>query len=206
MVVTPTRARRPQQLLSEVSVFRIACNIVAIVVAGLFASISDTQAQARPGGAPSSTMSGHVPPPKSRGDGAAADAPVGIAAQVQVTLERTADDLRINAGQQKAWDAYATRVMRLADDIARARFAARDAQSDTATAPQVFDRINEIAQNRLTAVEEIVEAGRALYARLSPEQQRLADRKLALVALTLASGVAPAAGGRNDDGSAPKRP
>ena len=70
------------------------------------------------------------------------------------------------------------------------------AQSDGVTAPQVFDRISVIAQNRLTAVEEIVEAGRALYERLSPEQQRLADRQLALVALTLASGVAPAAGGK----------
>jgi hypothetical protein len=113
-----------------------------------------------------------------------------------VTLERTADDLRINAGQQKAWDAYASRVLRLADDIARARFATREAQGDGVTAPQVFDRIGEIAQNRLAAVEEIVDAGRALYARLSPEQQRLADKKLAQVALTLASGVAPSIGGK----------
>jgi hypothetical protein len=141
-------------------------------------------------------MTTHVPPPKPNPEARGADSAVGLTAQVQVTLERTADDLRINAGQQKAWDAYASRVLRLADDIARARFATREAQGDGVTAPQVFDRIGEIAQNRLAAVEEIVDAGRALYARLSPEQQRLADKKLAQVALTLASGVAPSIGGK----------
>jgi hypothetical protein len=189
---------------SEVSVFRIASSVLAIVAAGALVHAQEAQAQSHPtpSGTPSSNMTTHVPPPKTNPDARSADNPVGLTAQVQLTLDRTADDLRINAGQQKAWDAYATRVLRLADDISRARFAAREAQSDTVTAPQVFDRIGEIAQNRLTAVEEIVDAGRALYARLSPEQQRLADRKLALVALTLASGVAPAAG----DGAAPRKP
>ena len=178
--------------------FRIASSVLAIVAAGALAHATETQAQSHPtpGGTPSSNMTTHVPPPKTSPDARGADSAVGLTAQVQVTLERPADDLRINAGQQKAWDAYASRVLRLADDISRARFATREAQGDGVTAPQVFDRIGEIAQNRLAAVEDIVEAGRALYARLSPEQQRLADRKLALVALTLASGVAPAAGGK----------
>jgi len=187
-----------------VFVFRTASTILAIAVAGAFAQVGEAQAQNKPSpvGTPSSNMTSHVPPPKTNPDARSADAPGNLAAQVQLNLDRTADDLRINAGQQKAWDAYATRIMRLADDISRARFATREAQGEGVTAPQVFDRIGEIAQNRLTAVEEIVEAGRALYARLSPEQQRLADRKLAQVALTLASGVAPAAG----DGAPSRKP
>ena len=53
------------------------------------------------------------------------------------------EELRINAGQQKAWDAYATRVIRLADDVARARFATRELEGTAITAPQLFDRITE---------------------------------------------------------------
>ena len=182
---------------------------VALIAVAIAAALAGAQAGAQmPRGGPGASGSSgatHLPPTKPAQDPRAADVPVSLTAQVQATLERTADELRINAGQQKAWDAYATRVVRLADDIVRARFAIRDMQSGTVTAPQLFDRINETAQNRLTAVEEIVDAGRALYDKLTPDQQRMADRRLALVALSLTSGVAPAAGGR-DDGPPPKRP
>jgi hypothetical protein len=134
------------------------------------------------------------PCPRPNLDAGAADPAVGLTASAgDIERRGRSADQRRPAG---AWDAYASRVLRLADDISRARFATREAQGAGVTAPQVFDRIGVIAQNRLAAVEDIVEAGRALYERLSPEQQRLADRKLALVALTLASGVAPAAGGK----------
>ena len=174
---------------------RIAVAIIAVAMTILLAG---AQAAAQMPGKAQGGSSGasHLPPTKPVQDARAADAPVSLTAQVQATLDRTADELRINAAQQKAWDAYATRVLRLAEDISRARFAIRDMQSGTATAPQLFDRITETAQNRLTAVEEIVDAGRAVYDKLTPEQQRLADRRLPLVALSLTSGVAPAAGAR----------
>ena len=181
---------------------RSAVAIIAFAIAGSLAAASESYGQSRPGGSQGSASgASHLPPPKSTPDAKKADAPVSLSAQVQETLSRTADELRINGSQEKAWNAYATRVIRLADDISRARFAMRDAQSEGVTAPQLFDRIAETAQNRMTAVEEIVDAGRALYATLSPTQQRLADKQLAAVVLSLASGIAPAPGAKNDDGS-----
>ena len=110
---------------------------------------------------------------------------------MQSNLYKLEDELRISAGQQKAWNTYATRVIRLADDVARARFALRDLEGTAITAPQLFDRNVESQQNRLTAIEDVVEAGRELYQKLSVEQQRLADRRLALVAMAIVSGVPP---------------
>jgi hypothetical protein len=185
---------------------RIAVAIVAVAMTGALGAVP--AAGQMPGGGRSqsgSSGASHLPPMKSAADSRAADAPVGLIAQVQQNLDRTADELRITAGQQKAWDAYATRVVRLADDIARTRYTIRDVQSGNLTAPQLFDRITETAQNRLTAIEDIAEAGRALYDRLTPDQKQMADRRLAAIALSLASGVAPSTGGR-DDAAPPKRP
>ena len=162
---------------------------------------TQTLAQTSGGKSGGGLSTSHLPPVRPVPDGKA-DAPVSLTAQVQVSLERTADDLRINAAQEQLWNAYATRVMRLAEDISRARYVPRDIQIENFSAPQVFDRITDVAQNRLTAVEEIADAGRALYARLSPDQQRIADRRLAGIALSLASGTPP--GGRNDESVAGK--
>jgi len=172
-------------------VYRIAIAAIVIGLAGMLSAMrADAQGGARPSG-PSSVSTGHIPPPKNSPDVRNADSPGSLGGQVQLNLSRLEEDLRINAGQQKAWDAYASRVIRLADDVARARFATRDLEGTAITAPQLFDRITETAQNRMTAIEDIVEAGRALYVKLTPEQQKLADRRLALVAMSLASGVPP---------------
>jgi hypothetical protein len=188
----------------EFNVIRIASATLALALAAMLAAAN---AEAQYGGSRGSPGAGqvsgsHLPPSRNTQDPRAADGPVSLAGQVQVNLDRLGEDLRINAAQQKLWDAYATRVIRLADDVSRARFAAREPQAENMTAPQLFDRATEIAQNRLTAVEEIVEAGRALYARLSTEQQRIADRRLAAVAMALASGMPPGAA-RPDDGTPP---
>ncbi len=185
---------------------RSTAAIIAFAIAGSLAAAPDSYAQARPGGAQgSSSGASHLPPPKSMQDPKKADGPVGLTAQVQATLERTADDIRINAAQEKAWNVFATRVIRLADDISRARFAVRAEEGEGVTALQLFDRISETAQNRQTAVEEIVEAGRDLYAKLSPTQQKFADKRLTVVVQSLASGVAPPPAARIDDGSHARR-
>jgi LTXXQ motif family protein len=94
--------------------------------------------------------------------------------------------------QRAAWNAYADKVLRLADDMTRSRFAARTSTRLTeATAVQQLDQLAGSARNRLTAVEEIVEAGKALYATLTSEQKAIADRKLALPMLSLATGASP---------------
>jgi hypothetical protein len=62
-----------------------------------------------------------------------------------------------------------------------------------------IDQTVDVARNRLTALEDIASAAKALYARLTPEQQSLADARLAttLPTTTVAGfGGAPDAGGR----------
>jgi hypothetical protein len=148
------------------------------------------------GGSPS-----HLPDPK-RG-GPVAEGPVSLQYQVQVQLEDLQDALRLTPAQQGIWGAYSDRLLKLADDIARARFVRRATGEDTAL--QQFDRLADVAHNRMTAVEDIAEAGKALYSSLSPDQKRTADRRLALIALQLAgSGTAVPVGG--EGGSSGKRP
>ena len=53
------------------------------------------------------------------------------------------------------------------------------------TAPKRLDALADMARNRLTAVEDIVDAGKALYASLTPAQKEVADRRLALPLATL---------------------
>lgn len=186
---------------------RIAIAIIAVVVTGTLAAaqaVAQSPGGSRPGG-PSGVSTPHIPPPRQSPDKRDADSPTSLGGQAQANLNRLEEDLRINAAQQKAWDAYATRIIRLADDVTRARFATRDLEGTSITAPQLFDRITDTAQNRLTAIEEIVEAGRALYAKLSTEQQKLADRRLALVAMSLVSG-APPPGARPETPPAGGRP
>lgn len=131
----------------------------------------------------------HLPAGK-RADTPAADGPVSLQGQVQIQLEDLQDALRLTPAQQGSWGAYSDRLLKLADDIARARFVRRATGDDNAL--QQFDRLADIAHNRMTAVEDIAEAGKALYASLSPEQKRTADRRLALIALQLAgSGTTP---------------
>ncbi len=122
-----------------------------------------------------------------------ADTPASLAGQVQMQLGRLEEDLRISAAQQAAWDAYANKVIRFADDVARARFAARSAPDPNSTVPQQLDRLADAARNRLAAVEEIAEAGKALYGVLAPDQKSTADRRLAAITQPLVAGGALAA-------------
>lgn len=130
-------------------------------------------------------------PGKTR-DRPAADTLSASGAPVLVQLDKLEDDLKLTPQQRAAWNAYADKVLRLADDMTRSRFAARTStQLAEATAAQQLDQLAGSARNRLTAVEEIVEAGKALYAMLTSEQKAIADRKLVLPMLSLATGASP---------------
>jgi len=91
-----------------------------------------------------------------------------------------------------AWRAYTDKVQKLADDTTRIRFEARTAVPGPSSAIQQLDEIAAQMRNRRTAVDEIVESGRALYATLTPEQKLIADRRLSPVVSLLATGVAQA--------------
>ena len=96
------------------------------------------------------------------------------------------DDLKLAPGQRAAWNAYARRVLQLADDVARNRNTLRFLKGP---APEQLDFVAQTLRNRLTAVEDIVDAGKALYAVLTPLQREIADGRLARIAIPL---IAPA--------------
>ena len=113
---------------------------------------------------------------------------------VEVTLHEFHEDLKLSAGQEAAWDAYVERIRALMNDIVRERVQREKAQIGVL---QRVDRVVDMARDRLTAVEDIAIAAKSLYARLTPEQQQVADPRLAnIIAIPLASSVTRAGSGR----------
>jgi hypothetical protein len=140
----------------------------------------------------------HLPPPKPL-NMPEATVPMTLQSAVQYRLELLEEDLRVRPEQQKAWLNYRDRVLKLAEDAQRT---ARTAQTGDMSAPQRLDRLGDIARDRLTAIEDIVDAGKQLYAVLTPGQQGVADRRLAVPAMVLVSAEPNTAGAR---GGAPAK-
>lgn len=109
-------------------------------------------------------------------------------------LQLLREDLKLTGVQQPLWDAYADKVSALAADISRERGRLRATLQLKAL--QRIDQSVDVARNRLTVLEEIASAAKALYGRLAPEQQSIADARLAttLPTNTVALGGAPDAG------------
>lgn len=96
---------------------------------------------------------------------------------LEQTIEELRTDLNLRPTQVPAWETYIGKARLLASDIARERLQAT--ASTQTSALKLIDRSVDAARNRLTALEEIGEAGKALYALLTPEQQAIADPRLA---------------------------
>lgn len=86
-------------------------------------------------------------------------------------------DLKLTPDQESLWKSYADKVIALAADILRER--SRIQATLQMKSLQRIDQSMDVARNRLTALEDIASAAKALYARLTPEQQALADARLA---------------------------
>jgi len=110
-----------------------------------------------------------------------------VLSAVQYRLELLEEDLRLMPEQRAAWLAYRERVLKLAEDAQRSM---RTALAGEMPAPKRLDRLADIARDRLTAIEDIVDAGKNLYATLTPGQQSVADRRMAVPVMALA-GVEP---------------
>jgi len=117
---------------------------------------------------------------------------------LELTLHEFQEDLKLRPDQEPLFEAYAEKIRDLAADVARER------RQPPATAAKLgllqrIDHNVDSMRNRLAGVEEIADAARALFVKLSPEQQGLADPRLAnLMLLPLAgtgTGVASGAGG-----------
>ncbi|MFO1323923.1 MAG: Spy/CpxP family protein refolding chaperone [Burkholderiales bacterium] len=138
--------------------------------------------------------------PRPAQNAGARPAGANLAELVNLRVAQLEEDLNLTAAQLPAWNAYRDRVMRMLDDQRRG---ARISAAET-TAPKRLDGLADIARNRLAAVEDIVDAGKSLYAVLTPEQRAIADRRLALPLATL-SGQETGGDARGDD-PLPARP
>ena len=116
---------------------------------------------------------------------------------VNLRVSQLEEDLNLTAAQLPLWNAYRARVQSMLDDMRRG---ARVSASET-NAPNRLDSLADSARNRSTAVEDIVDAGKALYAALTPQQKEVADRRLALPLATLTGND----GGAARDDRAPRK-
>jgi hypothetical protein len=112
--------------------------------------------------------------------------------QAQAQLLELEEDLRLAPAQRVAWSAYSNKVRQLADDVIRNRNALRFPKGP---APEQLDFVTETLRNRLTAVEDIMDAGKALYTVLTPAQRSIADDRLARIAIPLIAPMASIQGG-----------
>ena len=105
------------------------------------------------------------------------------AAQGKAGKPELQEDLKLVPEQQPLFDAYAETVRGLANDVVRERQRQSAAKAASVSLLERIDRNVDALRNRLTAVEDIAQAAKALYARLNPEQQRAADPRLATLML-----------------------
>jgi hypothetical protein len=109
---------------------------------------------------------------------------------LEVTLHEFHEDLKLSPAQEPAWESWSDKVHALAGDIARERGRSRSAAQGSVL--QRIDLAVDAARNRLTALEDIAQAAKALYAGLSAEQQRVSDPRLAnVMSIPLAAGAPP---------------
>lgn len=120
-----------------------------------------------------------------QGKGAAQEPQVDM---LEVTLHEFYEDLKLSPAQEPAWQSWSDKVRALAGDIARERSRGR-----TAAQGSVLQRVDlavDAARNRLTALEDIAQSAKALYAGLSAGQQQMADPRLAnIMSIPLAMGA-----------------
>ena len=128
--------------------------------------------------------------PGDERDPAQAAAQAGIAEQARYQLRELEEDLKLVPAQRSGWVAYADKVQRLADDVVRNRNAVRFPKG---TAPEQLEFVAETLRNRLTAVEDIADAGKSLYATLAPDQKAIADGRLARISIPLIVPAQPVA-------------
>ena len=118
-----------------------------------------------------------------------------------MSIARLRDDLKLTNAQQILFDKYVDKIATLGDDIQRGQVTLRSTKNVELASPQQFGQMIDLARNRLTAVEDIAEAGTRLFESLSAEQKPIANRRLAaLVTPLLAEGPMLGMGGPGSRG------
>lgn len=116
-------------------------------------------------------------------------------------LEMLRADLKPSPEQEPYWKSFADKVSALAADISRER--GRLQATTQMKALQRIEQSVDVARNRLTALEDIATAAKALHGRLAPEQQLIADARLATI-LPMVSGASLAGFPASRDRSPPQ--
>ena len=188
----------------------VACGLLACVVAlATLAAAADAMAQFGGGFPGGGGMPGGGGRRGGGGDRSAArDMQRPAAEQPRVdyfeqTIEELRIDLKLQAAQMPAWEAYTAKVRALAGDIARAR--SQMPPGPETNVLQRIDRAVDVARNRMTAIEEVSDAAKALYAALAPEQKVVADPRLATIVISLTNGAMARSPAMPPDGNPDRR-
>jgi hypothetical protein len=110
------------------------------------------------------------------------------AADLQMNISRLREDLKLTKAQQILFDAYVDKITTLGDDIQRSQVTLRSTKNVELASPQQFGQMIDLARNRLTAVEDIADAGTILFESLSAEQKAIANGRLAALVTPLLVG------------------
>ena len=94
---------------------------------------------------------------------------------LEATAHELQEDLKLTPVQLPLWETYLDRVRALGNDVVRER----TQRPAGRTVTQQIDRIIDVARNRLAALEDIAQAAKDLYAKLTLEQQASANPRLA---------------------------
>jgi len=93
----------------------------------------------------------------------------------QHRLDKLKSQLGITEDQEAQWTGFSRTVLAQMGEVAAARQAM---QHPPATAPERIDRAVMLMKQRTAAFETIAQAAKELYANLTPQQRKIADRKL----------------------------
>ena len=127
-------------------------------------------------------------PPGRAPGGPAKSSMAQAEADLQMNITRLRDDLKLTKAQQILFDAYVDKITTLGDDIQRSQVTLRSPKNVELASPQQFGQMIDLARNRLTAIEDIAEAGTILFESLSAEQKEIANRRLAALVTPLLAG------------------
>lgn len=121
---------------------------------------------------------------------------------LEVTANELHEDLKLTPVQLPLWESYLEKVRALGNDVVRERTQRPAGINSGRTVTQQIDRVVDVARNRLAALEDIAQAAKDLYAKLTEEQQTTANPRLAnLMTMPLAQ----AEGGPGSPGGRPSR-
>lgn len=138
-------------------------------------------------------------PPASRG-GHEASAGLSIVAELQESLRHAAEALQLTPRQQVLWDNYQEKVGALISDQMKL-----EPYRPRQTAIPAIERRVDTVRNRLSAMEDILDAANKLYASLDERQKQTADRVLPQTVPALYSGFAGGGGSEQSGGERPQR-